>query len=534
MRYYRISKLAKAAVLLTSMIAVAGCGYVGTLRPFVKSAPAPKLPDNVDVTPFKRIKTPFSHTWNKDLVFPFTGGAAIDIDNDGTMEIFVSGGHDQEDVLLAYRGDEMVAIDNAAGLSQLTASYGATAIDYNNDGQTDLIVARDDGVWMHTNKSGRFTSEKVSYAKTETETPLTVAVSDIDKDGDIDLYLSNFISYPKWVSATFNDPDHISYNRLLRNDGDMSFTDISESSGTAGSQNTFLSVFTDLDGDGYQDLVLSNNTGRLEILHNEGDNRFSKNAYDSGLGFWMGIGIGDYDNDGDQDIAVSNVSNSIPNRFLRGDLNKGQPLIQEWVMLRNDGDRVFTDITQQAGLTRQGFGWGIVFEDLNLDGKLDLLAGQSYIKWPPHKLSPLSGRAMLQVDTPDGQTFLNAPGLNLPNPNFGQSAIIADLNGDAKQDVVWINMDGPVIASLNEHTRDVVTLAVPENAKWLGARVTAISGAGKSYTREVNNAVGMQSDQTPHLSFAIPENGSIDSLEVSFADGTSTTIKPEGPGLVKP
>jgi len=320
----------------------------------------------------------------------------------------------------------------------------------------------------------------------------------------------------------------------LRNDGDLKFTDITESSGTGGTQNTFLSVFTDLNGNGFQDLILSNNTGRIQILQNEGDSTFTANTYDSGLGFWMGIGVGDYDNDGDQDIAVSNVSNSIPNRFLRGDLNNTQTIIQEWVMLRNDGDGIFTDVAFESGLTRQGFGWGIVFEDLNLDGDLDLLAGQSYIKWPLHQISPLTGRAMLQVNSADGRKFLNAPGLNLPNANFGQSAIVADLNGDAKQDVVWVNMDGPVIASLNEHSNDVVTLAVPENAKWLGARVTAITNSGKSYTREVNNAVGMQTDQSPHLSFAIPENGSVDTLEVTFADGSTKTITPDGPGLVQP
>lgn len=529
-----LNRKGKATIIAAVLISLSGCSYVGTLRPFVKTAPAPELPDNIEVSDFKRIKTPFVHTWNKDLVFPFTGGAAIDIDNDNVMEVFVSGGHNQSDALLALRDGEMVALENAAGLSKQSASYGATAVDFNNDGLTDLLVARDDGVWMHTNKNGSFDSQIISYTRAEKETTLAVAVADIDKDGDMDLYLSNFISYPNWISATFNDPGHVSKNRLLRNDGDMSFTDITDSSGTGGTQNTFLSVFSDLDGDGYQDLVVSNNTGRIEILHNNGDSTFTKNSYDSGLGFWMGVGIGDFDNDGDQDVAVSNVSNSIPNRFLRGDLNTGQNLIQEWVMLRNDGDRVFTDITQESGLTRQGFGWGIVFEDLNLDGELDLLAGQSYVKWPPHQLSPLSGRAMLQVTSAEGRKFLNAPSLNLSNANFGQSAIIADLNGDAKQDVVWINMDGPVIASLNEHTNDVVTLAVPENAKWLGARVTAKSDAGDSYTREVVNAVGMQSDQSPHLSFAVPENGDITSLEIVFADGTTRTITPEGPGLVQP
>lgn len=531
MRYNGFSTV---ILLLTSVSVLAGCSYIGTLRPFAKTAPMPDLPDNIQLSPFSRIKTPFVHTWNKDLVFPFSGGAAIDYDNDGVMEIFVSGGHNQEDALLAYRDGEMVAIDNAAGLSQSTASYGATAIDFNNDGQTDLLVARDDGVWLHQNNNGSFNSEQITYTRVDKETPLAVAVADTDRDGDIDLYISNFIAFPSWVSATFNDPSHIRYNRLLRNDGDMEFTDITESAGVAGTQNTFTSVFTDLDENGYQDLVLSNNTGRLEILHNNGDNTFTKNSYDSGLGFWMGIGIGDIDSDGDQDIAISNVSNSIPNRFLRGDLASNQTIIQEWVLLRNDGDKTFTDIAQQSGLTRHGFGWGIVFEDLNLDGTLDLLAGQSYIKWPPHKLSPLNGRAMLQVGSADDPLFLNAPGLNLSNTNFGQSAIVADLNGDAKQDIVWINMGGPVIASLNEHDKDVVTLAVPENAKWLGAQVTAVSDAGRSFTREVTNAVGMQTDQSPHLSFAIPENGSIDSLEVKFSDGTTQSIKPDGPGLVMP
>jgi hypothetical protein len=363
-----------------------------------------------------------------------------------------------------------------------------------------------------------------------------VAIADIDQDGDIDLYLSNFIAYESWVSSKFNKPEHIRYNRLLRNDGNLNFTDITESSGTAGTQNTFLSVFTDLDQDGYQDLIISNNTGRLEILHNERDNTFTKNSYDSGLGYWMGLGIGDLDGDGDQDLAASNVSTSIHAKVLRGDLTDEQTLEREWVMLRNDGDRIFADISEVSGIEGQGFGWGIVFEDLNLDGHLDLLAAQSYIKWPLHKISTLSGRAMLQVVTADGdeRRFINAPQLNLADRHFGQSAIVADLNGDAKQDVIWINMDGPVLASLNKHTSDVVTLAVPENAKWLGARVTAMTTLGKSYTREVNNSIGMLTDQSPHLSFAIPKGGAINSLQVDFSDGTTTTIIPTGPGLIQP
>ncbi len=510
--------LAMAAILLVSV----GCSN------------APKLPDSVVATPFKSLDINHQHTWNKKVAFPFTGGAAIDIDGDGKMEIFVSGGHEQEDALYSYREGAMDNIIAGTNLSSLTASYGATAIDFNDDGQTDLLVARDDGVWLHTNNDGVFDAEKIAYESADTESTLAVAVSDFDQDGDIDLYLSNFIAYGSWVSSTFNKPEHVRHNRLLRNDGGMNFTDITQSSGTAGTQNTFLSVFTDLDQDGYQDLVLSNNTGTIEILHNNRDSTFDKNVYDSGIGYWMGLGVGDYDADGDQDLAISNVSNSIPTSFLRGDLTDDQTLVREWVLLRNDGDRKFTDIAKTSGLTGQGFGWGMVFEDLNLDGSLDLLAAQNYIKWPVHKINPLSGRAMLQVNDENGRRFINAPVLNLEDRHFGQSAIVADLDGDARQDVVWVNMNGPVIASLNEHTNRVVTLAVPENVKWIGARVTAVSNTGNSYTREVTNAIGMQTDQSPHLSFAVPTDGSIDSLQVEFADGTKTTIEPVSEGLVLP
>jgi len=392
-----------------------------------------KLPSFVDAQSFAPLKSNFKHSWNKDDAFPFTGGAAIDINNDGQFEVFVSGGDQQQDTLLSLQGDTLVNIIDETGLSSMAAGYGATAIDMNDDGRTDLLVARDDGVWLYQNQGGQFSGTKIQYKKSNAGAVLAVAVADYDKDGDIDLYLSNFIEYENWVSSTFNNPDNVRTNQLLRNDGNLQFTDVTSASGTAGTQNTFLSVFTDLDADGFQDLVISNNTGRIEILHNEGNGSFTSNTFDSGLGYWMGIGVGDFDADGDQDLALSNVSNSIPSFALQGDLRDDQQLQQEWALLENRGDRVFAAVTEQTGLTDQGFGWGIVFEDLNLDGHLDLLAAQSYIKWP------------LQVVDNGNRKFVNAPGLGLVNKNFGQTAIVADLNGDARQDVVWINMNGPIL-----------------------------------------------------------------------------------------
>ncbi len=513
-------------LLLTAAL-MAGCATGGRNAEFLKS---------VDVQPFAPVpvQSDFSHVWVEEEAAPFTGGAAIDIDNDGRMEIFVSGGFRQNDVLLSFQNGAMVDIIDGTGLSSTASGYGVTAIDFNEDGRTDLIIARDDGVWLYTNDGGQFSGKKIDSSSGDSQTALAVAVADYDRDGDIDLYLSNFIAFNLWEAAIFNNPEHLRTNLLLRNDGNLSFTDVTEESGTAGTQNTFLSAFTDLDADGYQDLVVSNNTGLIEIMHNEGDGTFTTNTFDSGLGFWMGLGIGDYDADGDQDLAFSNAGNSIPASLLRGDLRDEQVLEYEWALLRNDGNRQFTNVNEETGLTDSGFGWGIVFEDLNLDGKLDMLAAQNYIKFPPHKIFPLPGLTTLQVEGNNGPAFAHARDLGLENKNFGQSAIIADLNGDTRQDVVWINMGGPIKALLNQYNGDVVTLAVPENARWLGARVTAVTSSGKSYTREVNNTVGMLTDQSPHLSFASTVAAPITGLEVKFADGSTQTIAAQLNTLIRP
>ena len=383
-----IRKLSPANCRLPLLVTVA----TAILSGCASSPNASKL-KSLDVQAFVPVpvQNDYKHIYSKDEASPFTGGAAIDINNDGRMEIFASGGFGQDDVLLSLQGDTMVDIIGEAGLSSTRATYGATAIDFDDDGQTDLIIARDDGVWLYINNGGRFTGKKIDSSSGATQTALNVAIADYDRDGDIDLYLSNFISFDLWEAAVFNDPDHIRYNVLLRNDGNLKFTDVTEESGTAGSQNTFLSAFTDLDSDGYQDLVISNNTGLIEIMHNEGDGTFTKNSFNSENGFWMGLGIGDYDNDGDQDLALSNASDSIPTFLVRGDLEDDEVFEPEWALLRNDGNRQFTNVAEEAGITGHGFGWGMVFEDLNLDGKLDLLAAQNYIKLITHKYFKLPG-----------------------------------------------------------------------------------------------------------------------------------------------
>ncbi|NJN40814.1 MAG: hypothetical protein HC807_08430 [Gammaproteobacteria bacterium] len=312
-----------------------------------------------------------------------------------------------------------------------------------------------------------------------------------------------FVAPASFRSAVFNDPTHAKENRLLLNNGDLTFTDITAASGTAGKQNTFLSVFVDLDADGWQDLVVAQNTGEVEIFRNMRDRTFRAVASKSGYGYWMSLAVGDIDNDGDQDLFFSNVGDSIPAFLTTGDIRQDQRHNLEWLLLRNDGGFRFTDATRTYGLTGEGFAWGAVFEDLNLDGQLDLFVAQNYIKWPVHKLFKLSGRAYLQRVDGGTRAFRHESGLGLANKHYGQSPLIVDIDGDGRQDLIWLNMDGPARAFLNRSPGDYVTVVVPDTVASLGTRVSIETANGRSHTREVVASAGMLTDQTPELTFGV-------------------------------
>ena len=132
--------------------------------------------------PFTQVPADFTHVWTKGA-HPFTGASVIDIDGDGQFEIFVGGGAGQHDALLSYRNGRLVNIEHGTGLSNTSATYGSTAIDMDADGDTDLLVARENGVYLYLNDGGRFQERTIPVNLPVDSVPFTVAVSDIDHDG---------------------------------------------------------------------------------------------------------------------------------------------------------------------------------------------------------------------------------------------------------------------------------------------------------------------------------------------------------------
>jgi hypothetical protein len=504
--------IGRLALSLFASLATSGCVWI------VPTEPQRDVPSNVTLPRFEAVDVEFVHHWDHQTSHHLTGAAVLDVDGDGREEIFVGGGAGQPDALLTLRDGRLVNRIEGTGLSSLVATYGSCAVDLDDDGDVDLIVARNDGLTLYLNQGGGvFQSQLLPVDLPENSVPLAVAVSDIDHDGDGDLYVSVFVAFPHFVPATFNVPEHAKANRLLRNDGNLHFTDVTTPA-TASKQNTFTSLFVDLDGDRYQDLVVAQNTGQVEILRNRRDGSFEAVPFASGYGFWMGAAASDFDADGDQDLFFTNVGDSFPPFIVKGDRHEDQPYAGGWRLFRNDGGFQFHDATQEAGLAGFGFAWGAVFEDMNLDGHLDLLVSQNYVKWPIHGLFKFPGKVLLQA----GAEFYPVDGAE--NRAFSNSPVVADLDGDGRPDLFWLNNDSPSRAYLNRSEGNRVSVMMPDAVGAQGARVW-LEGAGAGSVREVASASGLGADQTPELVFGVGAATRAERLVVSWTDGRTTVVE---------
>lgn len=427
----------------------------------------------------------FKHDTDGDH-WPFHGLAALRIE--GEVRLWVGGGPGQQDVLMGLSDGRLHVV---ARLGQ-GPSYGAQSIDLDGDGDTDLLVARPDGLVIYWSEDGQLVEEDQGVG-CEGGIPLNVTVADVNADGLADVHIACFIDIAHFRSGVFNDPSHVASNRLLLGAED-GWTVATADYQLAGTQNSFLSAFVDLDLDDRPDLVVANNTGRIELYHHDGE-QYSLFGFE-GHGYWMGLAIGDLDADGDQDLVFSNVGNSIPAPLLTGDLTDEQVLEPRWMVIWNDGARRY----RAEPLHGLGFGWGVAAGDVDSDGDLDLVAAQNYRNWPLHHLLPLSGKTLLW----NGEAYASAD-LGLDNPLFGQSPLFVDLDQDGLEDVVISNPGSLLRAFRNPgDPAKALTVRLEDTLDNQGARVTVRKADGLTATWAVTGG-GFMTDGLADRVVVLPE-----------------------------
>jgi hypothetical protein len=368
---------------------------------------------------------------------------AEDFNNDGYLDLMVST-WDVREPLKFYLNNGAGKFDDrtsAAGLDGIAGGLNMVQADYNNDGRIDVYILR--GAWLfadgshpcsllRNNGDGTFTDVTFSAGLAEESYPgQTAAWADYDLDGLVDLFV-----------AGEEGPNNRAPCRLFHNNGDGTFTNVARAAGVETHQLTKGSSWGDYNNDRYPDLYVSNLRsappldGRNRLYRNNGDGTFSDMAREAGVldvdssfptWFW------DYNNDGVLDLFVAAYhanTAQVARYYLGQTIETGMPRV-----FRGTPEGKFVDATKELGLDEPTLVMGSNFGDLNNDGWLDMYLGTGspdYKMIIPNKLYlNQQGQRFADVSEAAGMAHLQK----------GHGVAFADLDADGDQDV-FMQMGG--------------------------------------------------------------------------------------------
>ena len=489
-----------------------------------KRVPYEVSTNNIVVPTFETIDLDFYQKLSNDESLPFTASAIIDIDNNGVEELYIGGGPGQEDALFEFVDGQFKLLDH--GIIEKPdiqdATFGSSVIDVDANGFSDLIVSRTSGIWLYLNENGHFSAEKLDLPLDSDTSPLSVAISDINRDGHFDMYVSGYIKKELVEGQNiFNKEGYGGTSRMFLNNGDNTFSDITEESGLYYKHNTFMGLFVDVDNDGLEDLIVAHDTGQVRTWKNLGNAKFKNmpNPNTNQYSYPMGIAVTDYKNNGLVDFFFSNVGSTPPSFIVTGDLRDDQVFNPKWILFQNKGNFEFDDIAEQTRLADYEFSWGAIFEDFNLDGRDDLVVSENYIGFPPHKMPflRLPGRFLMQTET--GEFAATGKQSGVINTGYGISPITADFNGDGYPDLVHINIAGKPRAFINNGGEaNYLKVKLPDTISSIAAKIKVTRSDGQVIYRDFVSGEGLGSDQSHIQIFGLGSASATD-ITVQYING---------------
>jgi len=163
-------------------------------------------------------------------------------------------------------------------------------------------------------------------------------------------------------------------------------------------------------------------------------------------------------------------------------------------------------------------------EDLNLDGRQDLLVAENYINWPLHKFKKLNGRVLMQEKDGSFTPITQVSGLN--NPYYGTSPLTADFNQDGYPDVVFINFSGPSKAYLNKGgNHNYLKVVFPDNTESLGARVDVEKLDGTILSKQVIGGISLLTDISNEFIFGLGQDDSVKKVKITWPTGSTQVFE---------
>ncbi len=501
------------------------------------------------------------------------GAALFDYDNDGDLDLYLVQGNllgangertianvpwtgDWPPSDRLYRNDlelredgksiRFVDVTEESGIVATGYGMGAIAGDLDNDGWTDLYVLNlgDNQLWRNQG-DGTFTDRTEATGTGDSRWSIAAAAADYDGDLDLDLFVVNYLNFSLATHKTcLTERGEVDYclpsayqpvlDRLLRNDGDGTFTDATAEAGLASTRpgNGLGVLAADLDGDRRLDFYVANDLMPNHLWINGGNGVLVEEGLIGGAALnadgeaeaSMGVAGGDYDGDGDIDLFLTHF-NRETNTLYRNDSEPGAPS--------------FRDRTNAAALARPSWdatSFGTAFVDLDLDGWLDLAVVNGAVTFAAGR--PRTEDDPFPLDQPN-QVFLNVAGgsgnrrfepapagiLDGPTPLVSRGLATGDIDNDGDTDMVITNNNGPARLLLNQATAlgDWIGLAprvgtAHAHRPASGATVRIRRAGAPPLVRLAGSSGSYASSNDPRVTVS-PNGVEVTRIEVQWPDG---------------
>ena len=488
--------------------------------------------------------------------------AVGDFDNDGFEDVFFTVSNDGGKNRLYHNNHDFTFTEMAAeagvaeGNDANNASADALWFDFDNDGDQDLLVVRFGQNLLYRNEGPdakgvvHFVDVTAKAGLTRYLNCISAIAFDYDNDGDLDLFLGNYFApvslfnpdTPRFFPESFETARNGGGVTVFRNNGDGTFTDVTQAVGIRNTGWTLDLGHADADLDGDEDLYLAADFGADAFYRNNGDGTFtdiSKEAIGVDTKKGMNVDWGDFDNDGLFDIFVTNITDEY--------MKEGNFL---W---KNLGGLHFTDVARETGTWATGWGWAGKFFDYDNDGWLDLYVVNGWVSqsadpkdnyvldifkvivdpkidltdarnWPPMGKKTLSGFQRKSLFHNLGGTFKDeAKRHGVDTIEDARGIAVADFDNDGRPDMfvtnsgkspyLWRN-----VQPTSNHWLQIQLTGVKSNRDAVGARVQVRTG-DRTLITFVNGGNGFASQSTRRVHLGLGQATRVDHLEVTWPSG---------------